>query len=135
VKEHYSTDVKTSQINDPVRYVVCGDSTSQQMWSARLDAWQVCTVGGCADWANCSWSQLCGLSPDNVKQFWTDPSYRARYTRHMGGSNIGFADGHAGWFPAEAIMNDTPSAWNRDGRRIRGFGAQLYPSEWEGYCP
>ncbi len=108
VKESYSTDVKTSQINDPARYVVCGDSTSPQMWNARLDAWQVCAVQGCADWANCTWTQTCGISQDNFKQFWTDASYRSKYTRHLGGINIGFADGHASWMNSEAYMNDAP---------------------------
>jgi prepilin-type N-terminal cleavage/methylation domain-containing protein/prepilin-type processing-associated H-X9-DG protein len=108
VKESYSTGVKTSQINDPARYVVCGDSTSPQMWNARLDAWQVCTVQGCADWVNCSWSQVCGISQDNFQQFWTDASYRSKYTRHLGGINIGFADGHASWMNSEAYMNAAP---------------------------
>jgi len=108
VKEHYSADVKFSQINDPVNYVVCGDSTSQQMWNARLDAWQVCAVDGCADWENCSFTRTCGLSSANVEQFWTDPSYRATYARHMGGINLGFADGHAKWWHSEAYMAAAP---------------------------
>jgi len=108
VKEGASSSLKTSQINDAGRYVVCGDSTSQQMWNSRLDVWQVCTVGGCADWSNCSWSRLCGLSPEVAKQFWTDPSFRAKYARHLGGSNIGFADGHAAWWHGEAYMAHSP---------------------------
>jgi prepilin-type N-terminal cleavage/methylation domain-containing protein/prepilin-type processing-associated H-X9-DG protein len=107
--EGENMDVKTSQINDAARYVVCGDSTSNQMWTPRLDVWQVCQVycGG-ADWANCSWSQVCGLDQSNWAKFWSDPSYRTRYTRHLGGSNIGFADGHAAWYSAEAFANETP---------------------------
>jgi len=37
----------------------------------------------------------------------TDPGYRAKYTRHLGGSNIGFADGHAAWWNAEAFVANT----------------------------
>jgi len=109
IKEGESAGVKTSQINDAGRYVVCGDSTSQQMWAPRLDVWQVCNVYcGCACWSDCTWSQACGLSQANFKQFWTDPSYRARYTRHLGGSNFGFADGHAAWWKAEAYLAEVP---------------------------
>ncbi len=32
--------------------------------------------------------------------------------RHMGGSNVGFADGHAKWFPAESILSQsTDNRW------------------------
>ncbi len=36
----------------------------------------------------------------------TDPAYRKEHAhpRHLGGSNIGFADGHAQWMPAEQIL-------------------------------
>jgi prepilin-type N-terminal cleavage/methylation domain-containing protein/prepilin-type processing-associated H-X9-DG protein len=102
-----NTDLPLSQVNDAANFVVCGDSASPQMWTARLDVWQVCAVQGCADWQNCAWTQECGISPDNYKRFWTDPSYRTRYTRHMGGSNFGFADGHARWWQAEAYLAHT----------------------------
>jgi prepilin-type processing-associated H-X9-DG protein len=38
-------------------------------------------------------------SPDDFKP----------YTRHLGGTNLAFADGHAQWFPAQTIIN---KAWN-----------------------
>jgi prepilin-type processing-associated H-X9-DG protein len=43
-----------------------------------------------------------------VNQWETDSSFRSKYTRHLGGSNVGFADGHAAWFMADALVNDTP---------------------------
>ena len=109
VEEGNDVGVKTSQINNPANFVVCGDSASMQMWTARLDVWQVCQVqGGCADWVNCSWTQQCGIDEAHFKQFWSDPSYRTKYTRHLGGSNIGFADGHAAWWNAEAYIAAVP---------------------------
>jgi prepilin-type N-terminal cleavage/methylation domain-containing protein/prepilin-type processing-associated H-X9-DG protein len=36
----------------------------------------------------------------------TDPSYRkGHFARHLGGANIGFADGHAAWTDSERILN------------------------------
>jgi prepilin-type N-terminal cleavage/methylation domain-containing protein/prepilin-type processing-associated H-X9-DG protein len=32
------------------------------------------------------------------------PSARAAYSRHLGGVNIGFLDGHAAWMPSEAVL-------------------------------
>ena len=37
--------------------------------------------------------------------FWSDASYRSKFTRHMGGANYGFADGHASWMNAEQVMS------------------------------
>ncbi|MGD0113166.1 MAG: type II secretion system protein [Armatimonadota bacterium] len=113
--EGNNTDVRTSQINDPAHFVVAGDSASPQMWSPNLDAWDQCGLwaaqaGGCnyADWSNCSFTVSCGLTRDAFQRFWTDPSYRKTMTRHLGGTNIGFADGHASWWPAEAFVEACP---------------------------
>jgi prepilin-type N-terminal cleavage/methylation domain-containing protein/prepilin-type processing-associated H-X9-DG protein len=129
VTEDENMDVSTSRINDPAKFVVCGDSTSPQMWAPNLDVWQACTLyyGGCADWENCNWSQDCGVSPSIFKQFWTSPSFRSKYTRHLGGSNFGFADGHAKWFLADAFLADVPhqdcpdGAWHEG--TIEGAGS------------
>jgi len=39
-----------------------------------------------------------------------DAHLRASYARHLGGTNLGFLDGHAQWMPADAI----PAGW-KDG--------------------
>ncbi|MFB3883368.1 MAG: prepilin-type N-terminal cleavage/methylation domain-containing protein [Armatimonadota bacterium] len=36
--------------------------------------------------------------------FAADPAVKRSYTRHLGGSNIGFADGHAAWMSAQNIV-------------------------------
>lgn len=33
-----------------------------------------------------------------------DPTYRKTFARHLGGDNLGFADGHAKWMPADQIL-------------------------------
>jgi prepilin-type processing-associated H-X9-DG protein len=131
--ESNNYDVKSSQIDDAARFLVCGDSISNSMGNPLLDAFQVChnhqySCG--ADWSNCSYSQQCGISDSVFRRFWTDPSFRSKYTRHLGGSNFGFADGHAAWWQAEAFLNEAPhqdcpnGTWH-DGT-IAGAGSYNY---------
>jgi prepilin-type N-terminal cleavage/methylation domain-containing protein/prepilin-type processing-associated H-X9-DG protein len=124
--EGINMDVSLSSVNDASSFVVCGDSTSNQMWAPNLDVWQICGIfGGCS--GDCGITNGCGLNSEHLRQFWTDPSYRKAYTRHLGGSNFGFADGHAKWYSAEAFLSDVPhqdcpdGAWH-DGK-IEGAGS------------
>lgn len=64
---------------------------------------------GGGDWANCSWSRDCSAGTGEYGIKWlTDAGYRRKFTRHLGGSNVGFADGHAKWYKAEAIIAQGP---------------------------
>jgi prepilin-type N-terminal cleavage/methylation domain-containing protein/prepilin-type processing-associated H-X9-DG protein len=106
-------DLKTSQIQDPAKYVVVGDagtianSLDRVSWIAYPDTCRIecasCYPAGRADWANCSWTVDCGAGDP---RFQTDAQYRKDHarSRHLGGSNIGFADGHAAWMAAESIL-------------------------------
>jgi prepilin-type processing-associated H-X9-DG protein len=72
------------------------------------------------DWENCPWTVECGAGDP---RFATDTQYRKENgrTRHLGGSNIGFADGHAAWMSSETLL------WN----------APMSPAPWgwEAYTP
>jgi len=53
------------------------------------------------------------ITVDEINHFWGDAGLRAQYARHMGGNNLGFADGHAKWFTAESLIamgNDQENA-------------------------
>jgi prepilin-type N-terminal cleavage/methylation domain-containing protein/prepilin-type processing-associated H-X9-DG protein len=101
---------KMVQMQDPVRWVVAGDACILvTLPSAQQSLFEICKTWCDADWENCPWSQQCGLSGDLRKAFWTDPNVRGRYTRHLGGSNYAFADGHAAWWNAYALMERVPS--------------------------
>jgi len=110
---------RLSGINDVSKFIVCGDggSTSAGLWGSKFLAFpdlckglntcgidSDCPEACTNDEANCSWSNSCGLNADEKIQFFGDSVYRKRWTRHLGGSNVGFADGHAKWFSAEAII-------------------------------
>jgi len=119
-------DVKSSQVHDVTKLVVCGDSgismesdrTSQFAYpdQSRFDfLLYACGGGGSGNCSSLGFPD-CG-NPDVAAQcsplsvcfggdgkFTKDVSYRKTFSRHMGGSNIGFADGHAAWMDAERIL-------------------------------
>jgi len=63
----------------------------------------LCQEGKIGDWDNCAQSVDCAA---NNTKFQTDADYRQKHSwpRHLGGSNIGFADGHASWMQSEKIL-------------------------------
>jgi prepilin-type N-terminal cleavage/methylation domain-containing protein/prepilin-type processing-associated H-X9-DG protein len=94
-------EMSTSQIVDPVKQVACADAgiiTNQldrTSWVAYPDTCQIDSV---------SCNQSC--NPDMDPKYASDPQFRKvnAGTRHMGGSNLGFCDGHAKWMSAEQIL-------------------------------
>ncbi len=127
------TNAKESQVEDPVWTVVCGD---QSIYTNILGVgdmmYSLCKVTTCgdesccsADWENCPDSQTCGLDYDMRDEWFGDAGFRSRYTRHLGGGNVGFVDGHAAWFNAEALANLTPFCGDDgmvvEGRPVRGL--------------
>jgi len=131
-----------SWVSDSSRYVVCGDcGTRPDLSSAAQLAYpDTCGLGygggpegrrGCegADWENCPWTLGCGLSARQLARFYRDAAYRRQASRHLGGSNVGFLDGHARWYQADTIMTQSEpfpdpclegglcSCWPGNGRR------------------
>jgi prepilin-type N-terminal cleavage/methylation domain-containing protein/prepilin-type processing-associated H-X9-DG protein len=115
--------VKMTSVQNPAQCVVVGDSGSEPYnWNIQSFAWpdwNLCGMGvppcgtepgccGTADWSNCPWSVDCGLSYEQKEMFIADVNFRKSHTRHMGGSNLGFLDGHAKWFPAEVMLWQSP---------------------------
>jgi len=132
-------EMKFSAIDDPVWFVLIADGGAQEsIWMTSLIAFPDICQSGCgypgiwedqccaADWVNCSWTRDCGIDvavkygllsgvPEEMKQF----------TRHLGGSNIGFADGHAKWMSAGAIIADSPTYLDNDAGTLRGAGCWI----------
>jgi prepilin-type N-terminal cleavage/methylation domain-containing protein/prepilin-type processing-associated H-X9-DG protein len=103
-----ATELKTSQVDDPSWFVVVADGGTNTDWMGPgLIAYQLCAIDcACwgADWVNCSWTQSCGAPVE----FTSNPEARKPFARHLGGTNIGFMDGHAQWFASESILAGAP---------------------------
>jgi len=111
-----STDVKLVEVDDPVRYWICGDSGSvDNTQSYALAAYpDICCLecsglGWTPDWEE---AIACGCDPACLQlhangdgSMIRDPELRKPYTRHLGGVNAGFLDGHAQWYNSQALVN------------------------------
>ena len=134
-------EMKASAIDDSVWFVICADAGAQEeIWMTSLIAFpDACRTGcgpyepsaGCcsADWTNCPDSQACGIDAQLKEAFYSGiPEEAKTFTRHLGGSNLGFADGHAKWMPAGAIISDSPTIFDTNAGHLRGAGC------WIPYC-
>ncbi len=129
--EHF--DLKLVEIDDAVNWVVCADAGAQEsIWMASLVAFPDACMTGCgpsepvagccsADWVNCPDTQDCG--PDvSIKEGFYGSIEGKRFTRHLGGSNLGFADGHAAWWHSQAIVRECPTYDDTNAGTLRGIG-------------
>jgi len=111
-------EVKTSQIDDVSHLIVCADSSLPEYWSLGLvvfpdDCYTVCGSEdeGCC---NSGSDEYAGAIPAYLKhRLYTDGTIASAHSRHMGGSNLGFADGHASWMKGQAIL--ASSNWQSGG--------------------
>jgi prepilin-type processing-associated H-X9-DG protein len=135
ISPNASREVKTAQMNDPSWYFVVGEGSypitaPQELaypYTGRICGANpgaiACCGGNTVDWVNCPWSQDCGAGWDSN---FSDPNVRKRYakTPHFRGVNIGFADGHAGWFPSEVVLSKTPDDPSREWVMLPGAYAE-----------
>jgi prepilin-type N-terminal cleavage/methylation domain-containing protein/prepilin-type processing-associated H-X9-DG protein len=104
--EEELSGMKLVEMENPTNWIVAGDCfmavTLAGYYQSVYDicAWKY----GCADYDGCPWSQDCGLAGDDWEAFKNEPNVRKSYTRHLGGANFGFADGHAKWWNAQLLQ-------------------------------
>jgi len=111
--------LKLVEVEDPVSYMICGDGgNSYSPQGAGQWAYpDICcaTCSGATDWAGGGLPLAecyAYLEPECVAcrevhagpEFWTDQDRRKGATRHLGGINIGFLDGHATWMNSERFL-------------------------------
>jgi len=111
------SETKPGSVRDPAGFIVCHDAGSCVDYTApgHLAYPELCAAE-CSD-EECAWAQwqtpgcvdTCGdfiysLPPDDGS-YAKDPELMKPFTRHLGGSNIGWLDGHASWMPARAVVN------------------------------
>jgi prepilin-type N-terminal cleavage/methylation domain-containing protein/prepilin-type processing-associated H-X9-DG protein len=119
-------DLKLTAVEDPVEFVICGDGgVLFTVSTAPVLAYPDICCAECAGTAPFTWGwtgAAAGLNacPDGSGDcpwcyelhapnvWWNSDGYdyeaRNASTRHLGGSNIGFLDGHAAWMHAERII-------------------------------
>jgi prepilin-type processing-associated H-X9-DG protein len=107
--------MKMVEVGDPVNFYIVGDGGAQTayLFGVGICAYpDICalecanSVFGWADWEICTWAADCGLYTlaPNDGSFLANPELRKPYTRHLGGVNCGFLDGHAQWIASEALV-------------------------------
>jgi prepilin-type N-terminal cleavage/methylation domain-containing protein/prepilin-type processing-associated H-X9-DG protein len=110
-------EYSTSQIENPSSFVVCQDAGGvSDAGSPGLAAYpDICCAecSGYEKWGGWPPATDCGIGSSDCGACWNlhanltffkDPKKELAATRHMGGSNLGFADGHAQWMPARQIL-------------------------------
>jgi prepilin-type N-terminal cleavage/methylation domain-containing protein/prepilin-type processing-associated H-X9-DG protein len=128
--------LKLVEIEDPVRWVVCGDAGSESALESIGQAAYPdlcnpeCGNCGCANWIeDCADSIQSGCPDmwDCYVTWHTRPDYlRDRNAmkigqRHLGGSNLGFADGHAAWWNSERLLDEWAEEARGTSSHIGGY--------------
>ncbi len=116
-------DMRMSSVNDPSRYVATGEGV-QGAYLSHGNTLAYGDICGNSQWfracatqpnPDCPWTYDCQFDGDDAHfAFWSDPSIRKTYARHMGGLNIGFLDGHAKWWSSEAVLAASPGGHGPD---------------------
>jgi prepilin-type N-terminal cleavage/methylation domain-containing protein/prepilin-type processing-associated H-X9-DG protein len=138
-------EMKLVAVQDPVRHIVCADGGA---WSEAMSVGHVAYPDLCnAECGNCScstWIEDCATSvqggcPDAWDCFVTwhtsttmlrDKNLMKKGSRHLGGNNIGFADGHAAWWNSDRFL-DTWAEEAQPGMTAMGLEA-WGPMSWCG---
>jgi prepilin-type N-terminal cleavage/methylation domain-containing protein/prepilin-type processing-associated H-X9-DG protein len=112
----YSSGTKLVAIEDPVNTIVCADAgaSTDDFGVETLAYPDICQLGcsnpccSSADWEIASDPSCCGDSvyryAPNNGSFIANAELRKQYARHLGGVNIGFADGHASWLNSQQVL-------------------------------
>ena len=132
---HY--DLKLASIDDTVNYVALADGPIGNFITPATLAYPDLCALGCAGpqcWEpdpSCPQPSAVGCAA--TWEMRGDPELRKPGARHLGGSNIGFMDGHAAWWRAERILSESPRY--RDGgfsgplveRKLQGLTQVVFP--------
>jgi len=120
IATHMWGDLKLAAVENVVGFAICSDGGAQTA-DANIGTVaypDICGVGcansvcGTADWELCADGTVgsganCGLydNAPNDGSYLLNPELRKPYSRHLGGVNIGFLDGHASWMQSESLCN------------------------------
>ncbi|MCJ7822853.1 MAG: DUF1559 domain-containing protein [Armatimonadetes bacterium] len=129
-----SREMKFSSIEDPSNYVAVYEAPREDLNGDYVESAafpNVCmyACGGCND--NCNEAFDPASCPTPVQDDCmgstaakSDSTISRKWTRHLGGSNLGFMDGHAAWWSAQQIFAEAPR-WPH-GWSWTGYGPLVY---------
>jgi prepilin-type N-terminal cleavage/methylation domain-containing protein/prepilin-type processing-associated H-X9-DG protein len=131
--------LKLSAVDDTVSFVAlhdagaCVDYDSPGLVAYPDGCAMECNSEWCAwaDWESC-WDycgDFMGLLPPAGGAYARDPQLMKPFTRHLGGSNIGWLDGHASWMSARQFVNRCIELGNE------GVANPMGLSPWSGGYP
>ena len=113
--QHLHTDLKLAAVADPVRYVICGESGVVDFAGepTKLAYPELCCVECVAystpsDATKAKYPEyfVPGCAEYHASPDWArDPDRKKMATRHLGGVNVGYLDGHASWINSTALLN------------------------------
>ena len=134
--------LKLVEVQDPVQHLICGDAGAMAddlFTIANIAYPDICalecsmTGWAWADWEGCAETAAsCGLynwAPAGGA-FLYNKELLKPYTRHLGGSNVGFLDGHASWSSAPNLVNRLAEG-ELEGIGVCHTGQEAY--DWCGY--
>jgi len=137
-------DMSGSSMNDAAKQVACADAgviieqLDRTSWVAYPDTCRIdsvlCNQACGGDWSNCTQSQTCSpLAIDHGGNGKSASDVEIRKTqfhsRHLGGSNLGFCDGHAKWMASEDILfgGENWSGYAKKDTELYGLGCCFTP--------
>ena len=117
--------LKLASVQDTVKYIICGDAGVQGEWLklsnlAFPDTCNVESDPNCyVEFNDCyiegerpdyDWCTI--ASQDQAREFWSNGDMRRSMARHLGGTNIGFLDGHASWWQVDNLYANSRGGQN-----------------------
>jgi len=117
-------ELKMAAIQDSVSFVVCGDGMQPEGMNPGTAAYPdlcnaECGNCGCSYWiedcaadiaAGCPDTYACFLEFHGSRAKSKDQSLLLPGTRHLGGTNLGYADGHASWINSTRLLDQWAEA-------------------------
>jgi len=109
----WNPELKMAAVQDAANYLIVSDKGSQaedanigMLAYPELCALECGNCAGWVDWQTCTWAVDCGLYAyaPNDGSFIRNREYLKPYSRHLGGVNIGFLDGHASWINSQTLL-------------------------------
>lgn len=134
-------DLKESQLDDAASYIAVSDGNRTHIKSPGLIAYpELCHIDCIGACANIS-LELIAENPDDcsftldctaANEYRTTPELLKGKERHLGGSNLGFMDGHAKWMAVGQIFAQSPR-WSNGGGFYYADGNTWVERELKGF--